>query len=111
MREAPPGVEFLSVLLPIVSVLISLPLMLKLVPPNRWYGFRTRKTLSNAEVWYEANYKGGVGLIVASVIALAGRAVFMESFERGTGAVLSMFFLMGCMVVALVVWGVQLRSM
>jgi len=111
MRDAPPGVEFLSVLLPIVSILISLPLVLKLVPPNRWYGFRTRKTMSNADIWYEANYKGAVGLIVASVIALVARAIIMQTFERGTGAVLSTFFLMGCMVVALVVWGVQVKSM
>ncbi len=58
MREAPPAVEFISILLPIINILISLPLILKLVPPNRWYGFRTRKMLSNAEIWYEANYKG-----------------------------------------------------
>jgi hypothetical protein len=111
MRDAPPGVEFLSVLLPIINVLISLPLVLKMVPLNRWYGFRTRKTMSDEAIWYEANYKGGMGLIVASVIALAGRAIIMESFERGTGAVLSMVFLMACMVMALVVWGVQLKKM
>lgn len=111
MRDAPPGVEFISVLLPIVNILISLPLVLKLVPLNRWYGFRTRKTLSNANVWYEANYKGGVGLIVASIVALVARAIIMQNFERGTGAILSMFFLMGCMVVALVVWGVQVKRM
>lgn len=111
MRETPPVVEFISVLIPIINILISLPLVLKLLPPNRWYGFRTRKTLSNADIWYAANYKGGVGLILASLIALAGRAVIMQNFERGTGAILSMFFLIGCMVVALVVWGVQVRSM
>ncbi|HEU5402457.1 MAG TPA: SdpI family protein [Terriglobales bacterium] len=111
MRDAPPFVEFLSVLLPIINILVSLPLVLKLVPLNRWYGFRTRKTLSDESIWYEANYKGGMGLIVASVIALAARVVIMQSFERGTGAVLSMFVLMGCMAMALVVWGVQLKSM
>ena len=111
MRDAPPGVEFITVLLPIVNIVISLPLVLKLIPLNRWYGFRTRKTLSNPDVWYEANYKGGVGLIVASVVALVARTVIMQSFERGTGAVLSMFFLLVCMVVALVVWGMQLKSM
>ena len=111
MRDAPPGVEFITVLLPIINILISLPLVLKLIPLNRWYGFRTRKTLSNPDIWYEANYKGGVGLIVASVVALVARTVIIGSFDRGTGAVLSMFFLLGCMLVALVVWGVQLKSM
>ncbi len=111
MRDAPPGVEFISVLLPIISILVSLPLVLKLVPLNRWYGFRTRKTMSNEDIWYEANYKGGMGLIVASVVALVARVIIMQNFERGTGALLSMFVLMGCMVGALVVWGVQLKRM
>lgn len=111
MRDAPRGVELISVLLPIVNILVSLPLVLKLVPLNRWYGFRTRRTLSNEDIWYEANYKGGMGLIVASVIALVARAIIMQSFDRATGALLSMFSLMTCMVAALVVWGVQLRRM
>ncbi len=111
MRDAPPGLEFITVLLPIMNILISLPLVLKMVPLNRWYGFRTRKTMSNEDIWYEANYKGGMGLTVASVIALVARAAFMETLERGTGALLSMFFLMACMVTALVVWGVQLKRM
>lgn len=33
----------------------SLPLILRVVPPNRFYGMRTRLTLSSAEVWYAAN--------------------------------------------------------
>ena len=111
MRDAPPGLEFITVLLPIVNILVSLPLVLKMVPLNRWYGFRTRKTLTNEDTWYEANYKGGMGLIVASVIALIARVVFMETLERGTGALLSLFFLMTCMVTALMVWGVQVKRM
>jgi uncharacterized membrane protein len=110
MHDAPPVVELLSYLLPIVTVLIALPLVLRSVPPNRWYGFRTRKTLSNPDLWYEANYKGGVGLIVASVIALVGRAILLAAFERGIALLLSMFFLMVCMVVALSVWGRQMRN-
>ncbi len=111
MPEPPPHVEFITILLPIINTLISLPLVLRLIPPNRFYGFRTRKTLSNADIWYEANYKGGVGLIVASVVALAGRAVIFQSFDRGIAAILSIFLLLGCMVVALVTWGIQLKSM
>jgi hypothetical protein len=111
VHDTPPGIALITILLPIVNILISLPLCLRLVPSNRFYGFRTRKTLSSPEIWYEANYKGGVGLIVASIIALATRAALLQSFERGTALLLSLFVLLICMAVALIVWGIQLKSM
>jgi hypothetical protein len=42
-----------------VLVLMSIPLMLRWVPPNRVYGFRIRATLRNKSVWYDANALGG----------------------------------------------------
>lgn len=111
MPDVPPGIALLTILLPIMNILISLPLCLRLVPPNRFYGFRTRKTLSSPEIWYAANYTGGVGLIVASILALAARAALLQSFERGVALLLSLFVLLTCMVVALIVWGIQLKSM
>lgn len=34
---------------------ISIPLLYEKIGPNWWYGFRTRKTLSNKKIWYKAN--------------------------------------------------------
>ena len=34
---------------------ISIPLFYRKIGPNRWCGFRTRKTLANKEIWFEAN--------------------------------------------------------
>ena len=34
---------------------ISIPLLYEKIGPNWLYGFRTRKTLSNKEIWYKAN--------------------------------------------------------
>jgi uncharacterized membrane protein len=50
---------------------LSLPLVLGRIPPNRWYGFRTQRTLRDASVWYPANaYSGrwllGFGLVIAA---------------------------------------------
>ena len=42
-----------------VLVLVSIPLMLRWVPPNRVYGFRIPATLRNKSVWYDANALGG----------------------------------------------------
>ena len=51
--------------------LLSLPLIGGLIPPNRGYGIRTPKTMSDPRLWYRANKFGGWTLLVASGIYLA----------------------------------------
>jgi len=54
--------------------IVALPLVLGLIPPNRLYGFRTKKTLSDADVWYGVNRFAGIAIMIASVVyALAAR--------------------------------------
>ncbi len=55
----------------IIILLASIPLVLGIVPRNRVYGIRTRKTLSDDAVWYPANRFGGWALIVSSSISIA----------------------------------------
>jgi uncharacterized membrane protein len=50
-------------------VAFSVPLVLKLVPPNRFYGVRTVDTLANREVWFRANRFAGLLLLFAAGIA------------------------------------------
>lgn len=57
--------SFLGVSL--VLILVAIPLALRKVRPNVVYGYRTRATLSNEDVWYEANAHFGRGLIIASL--------------------------------------------
>lgn len=83
MSQSPPGVEYASLLIALVNIVISLPLVLRRVPPNYFYGFRTRKTLSSPDIWYEANYIGGRGLIIASSIAVLLWPVVMALLDRG----------------------------
>jgi len=53
--------------LPLVLIAVSIPLLMGLVPPNWVYGFRTAKTMSNPEIWYEANRHAGANLIAAGI--------------------------------------------
>ena len=53
----------------LVFVLVALPLVLRKVPRNAAYGFRTRATLADDVVWYEANAHFGRGLLVASAVS------------------------------------------
>ena len=58
-------------LIPSVLILIaSIPLVLSVVPRNRFYGIRTCKTMSDDGIWYSANRFGGWALIAASLFSL-----------------------------------------
>ena len=54
-----------------VSILISIPLVLRKIGPNVVYGYRTRATLSDPALWYEANALFGRRLIAASLVSAA----------------------------------------
>ena len=54
---------------------LSIPLIMRMVPPNLLYGFRTKKTLSNKDIWYQANKFSGKGLLVISLFGLVGSLV------------------------------------
>jgi uncharacterized membrane protein len=49
-----------------IIAVASIPLILSVVPPNRVYGFRTRQTLANRELWFRANRFAGCVVLIAS---------------------------------------------
>jgi hypothetical protein len=55
----------------ITLVVISIPLIVEIVPPNGSYGFRTPLSRSSPAVWYAANAFMGWALTVAAVISAA----------------------------------------
>ncbi|HEX8138347.1 MAG TPA: SdpI family protein [Pyrinomonadaceae bacterium] len=58
----------LFALVGLLFVGLSVPLIKKRVPPNPYYGFRTKKTLSDPKIWYEANRVSGHDLLVAGAL-------------------------------------------
>ncbi len=48
-------IEILIYGIPLLFLAVAAPMTLGLVPPNRFYGMRTDKTLSSPEIWYPAN--------------------------------------------------------
>jgi hypothetical protein len=99
----PELLALVTLLLPLVTIAISIPLVMRKVPPNLWYGFRTRKTLSDTSLWYEANYRGGLNLIIASVIALIARVIFTQMFEPETAGLATMAVLAAVTLGSLIV--------
>jgi uncharacterized membrane protein len=53
----------------LVLALLAIPLLLRKVPRNVAYGYRTRKTLSDDFIWYEANAHFGRGLLIACAVS------------------------------------------
>jgi uncharacterized membrane protein len=49
--------------------IFAVPLMLRKVPPNVIYGYRTRATLTSESLWYEANAHFGRGFLIGSVMS------------------------------------------
>jgi uncharacterized membrane protein len=65
---------------------VSLPLVLRKIPRNGFYGYRTRATLGSDFVWYEANAYFGRWSLIASAVACVA-AVFLSQpgvLEPGT---------------------------
>jgi uncharacterized membrane protein len=63
---------------PAITILVAIPMILGIVPPNYFYGFRTPKTLSSPEVWYPANRMCGILLAVAGVVSLIGLGAILN---------------------------------
>jgi uncharacterized membrane protein len=68
-----------SFLVPCVIIAVaSVPLILNVVPPNGVYGFRTRQTLRNHELWFRANRFAGCAFFIASGVSAGIFATYPE---------------------------------
>ena len=65
----------------IIIVLLGLPMLAGKVKPNRLYGFRTKRTLSDEKLWYKANADGGKMMVLWGLImVIASLFVFKTEF-------------------------------
>jgi len=55
----------------LLLVALSVPLILRRVKPNYFYGFRTPKTMSNERIWYDANAYAGRALSILGSVYVA----------------------------------------
>lgn len=49
---------------------VSIPLISGQITPNPTYGFRTPLTLSNPDIWYQANAFSGWTLLIAELVTI-----------------------------------------
>src|SRR5713226_5864994 len=66
----------------VIFAIISVPPILRVVPPNGIYGFRTGATQSSQAVWYAANAFMGWALLVAAVVSATLLVVLPRTVRR-----------------------------
>ena len=103
--------QLLFLALPVLTTVLSVPMVMGKVPPNPFYGFRTRKTLSDRKVWYEANRLLGINLIVAAFVSLCGWVVIAYSLEGRLAVTAEAALFGGATAVASIYGLVQLRRL
>jgi uncharacterized membrane protein len=52
----------------LIFFILAIPLAIGLIPRNRLYGFRTKRTLADNAVWYRVNRLAGITIMIASAI-------------------------------------------
>ena len=55
---------------------LAVPLICRKIPPNRWYGFRVRRTMENEAVWYAVNEFSARRLLWVGIVTVAAAITF-----------------------------------
>jgi uncharacterized membrane protein len=64
--------HLLLLLSAVLLILFAVPLWMRMIPPNRFYGVRTRATLDDEQRWYAVNASTGLDLLLSGIVLLAG---------------------------------------
>jgi uncharacterized membrane protein len=79
---------------------LAIPLILGKVPPNPYYGCRTRRTLSDPRIWYEANRTSGKDFLVSGVLVFAA-SIGMLLFAQKSNPTHVVFALVAVLLVSI----------
>ena len=90
----------LNVMVAVLVIGVSLPLLLKKIPPNRWYGARFKRAFASESLWYDINAFSAKWMIVWScAILVVGALAVTVSFRE---TILTMIALAACPLLLIV---------
>lgn len=79
-------------------VLLSIPLWLRWVPPNRFYGLRISATLRDKSVWYDASALSGRHLFLLGLLMVGLEFVLPPSIRTQTLRIIGIVGFVGIMI-------------
>lgn len=92
----------------LLLVILAIPMIMGRVPPNNLYGFRTKKTHSNPEIWYPANTYAGKWLLAWGVLMIVAALLLPwllpDLTEDNYAALFVTLTLGGLLVVVFISW-------
>jgi len=96
----------------VLVILVAVPLALRKIPRNAAYGFRTRATMADDKVWYEANAHFGRGLIASTLCGtfVAYLIYLFQPFSPGVFLPVSVLVLVAPSLIAAVATARHIRS-
>ena len=98
-----------SLLLSSVAIgVLGFPLILKLVPPNRIYGFRTPRTVADRALWFRVNRFAGWAMLAAGSISASIFALAPGGVLGGASAEIGVFVVP--LLIALAITGAYVRK-
>ncbi|MBN2063158.1 MAG: SdpI family protein [Sedimentisphaerales bacterium] len=77
----------------LLFIALALPLVLKKVPPNVWYGWRTPGAYESDDIWYAINSYTGRDFLVQGIIIIIFNAIMLVPFLMNI--TINMYFLPG----------------
>jgi SdpI/YfhL protein family len=84
-----------------ILLIISIPLILRWVPPNRFYGFRVPPVRRSAAIWYDVNALWGRHIFLLGLIMVSAEFVVPLGVRSG---VLSLLGAVGLLTTAVLDW-------
>ena len=79
-------------------IVVSIPLLFRWIPPNRFYGFRIPATCANRSVWYDANALAGRHMLMLGGFMVALEFVLPVSVRVPTLATIESVGMLVCVV-------------
>ena len=93
----------------VLLALLGIPLWLRRVPPNWFYGVRFPSTLADESVWYDINARGGRDLVVLGafyLVLLIGALTLGSSWNIALRVLVPVGVLVGGLMVESIVLGI-----
>jgi len=63
----------------LVVIFLALPMAFRLIPKNKFYGFRARRSVGSDEEWYRSNQTAGIAMVIAGFVTILS-AVLVPRF-------------------------------
>lgn len=105
----PETIAIINIVASLLIVGVSIPLVLRKITMNHFYGIRFPQSFKSNEAWYEINEYGGKALIV-SMLPNIGYGIYGVIYQPSSYNMVSLLLIVGSLSLACLVSFVKARK-